>query len=108
MHRNHTAPPQEGDLHAVVETFGCTFELRYGYYEECDRVGPPDVLYPNFKAEPQFTAEGLPFVTRMQDACPYYTSKKKKCPDSSCGDCGYFRPGEDWFGLCDCPHNRRE
>ena len=25
--------PREGELHAVVETFGCTFELRYGLYE---------------------------------------------------------------------------
>jgi hypothetical protein len=99
--------PREGELHAVVETFGRTFELRYGYYEACDRDGPPDVLYPNFKEEPQYTDEGCPFVTRMQDACPHYSSKKRRCTDSTCGECSYFHRGEDWFGICTCPHNRR-
>lgn len=107
MHTNFTDQPKEGDLHAVVETFGHTFELRYGYYESCDRDGPPDVIYPNFQANPQYTAEGQPFVTRMQDACSHYTSNKRKCPDSTCGECGYFHRGEDWFGICRCPHNRR-
>ena len=31
---------EEGELYKVVTTFGKTFELRYGYYEECDRQSP--------------------------------------------------------------------
>ena len=100
--------PREGELCRVVQTFGRSFELRYGYYEDCDRGGPPDVLYPNFKNDPQYTDEGYPFVTRMQDACPHYCSRRKRCPDSVCGECNYFRRGEDWFGICTCIHNRRE
>lgn len=99
--------PREGDLYAVIQTHGCTFELRYGYYEECDRTGPPDVIYPNFKENPQYAPDGKPFVTRMQDACPHYCARRARDPDSTCGDCSYFRPGEDWFGLCACIHNKR-
>ena len=40
--------PKEGDLYAVVHTFGKTFELKYGYYDDMDRSGPPDVIYPDF------------------------------------------------------------
>ena len=29
--------PKEGDLYKVVNTYARTFELRYGYYGECDR-----------------------------------------------------------------------
>ena len=32
--------PQEGDLYARIEHGGRTFDLYYGYYEECDRQNP--------------------------------------------------------------------
>ena len=106
MPQKTASPPREGDLYAVIQTFGSTFELRYGYYESCDRDGPPDVIYPNFKEQPQYAADGKPFVTRMQDACSHYCARHKRHPDSTCADCKYFQRGEDWIGICKCPHNR--
>jgi hypothetical protein len=43
----------------------------------------------------------------MQDACPHYCAGRKRDADSACGECRYFCRGEDWFGICKCPHNRR-
>ena len=102
---------EEGELYKVVTTFGKTFELRYGYYEECDRQSPlcnPVVIYPDFTKEPLYTDEGTPFVTMMQDACPYYKGEKKKTQDSTCDECKYFGHGEDWFGICTCPRNTKK
>ena len=101
--------PKEGELYKVVTTFGNTFELRYGYYEDYERENPtvePMPIYPNFKEEPLYTDEGLPFVTMMQDACPHYKGEKKRTPDSTCDECKYFSHGEDWFGICTCPKNK--
>ena len=98
--------PKEGDLYKVVSTFGRTFELRYGYYGDCDRKYEPDVIYPDFLKEPVYTDDGAPLVTMMQDACKHYKGKAKRTPDTACADCKYFGRGEEWFGICKCPHNR--
>lgn len=102
--------PKEGDLYKVVNTYGRTFELKYGYYEECDRHSPlvrsPVPIYPDFTKEPVYTDDGTPFVTMMQDVCPYYKGEKKRTPDSTCDECKYFKHGEDWFGICTCPKNK--
>ena len=70
---------REGELYKVVTVFGKTFELWYGYYEDYERENPtvePMPIYPNFRKEPLYTDEGEPFVTMMQDACPYYKGEK--------------------------------
>ena len=70
---------EEGELYKVVTVFGKTFELWYGYYEDYERENPtvePMPIYPNFRKEPLYTDEGTPFVTMMQDACPYYKGEK--------------------------------
>jgi hypothetical protein len=67
--------PKEGDLYKVVVTFGKSFELRYGFYEERDRQSPlcePAIIYPDFIKEPLYTENGEPFVTMIQDACVHY------------------------------------
>ena len=97
------SPPKEGELYKVVTTFGKTFELRYGYYDERDRQSPlcePAVIYPDFIRDPQFTDSGEPFVTVTQDACTYYKGSAKRTSDSTCAECRYFLQGEDWFGIC--------
>ncbi len=101
---------KEGDLYKVITTFGKTFELRYGYYEECDRLSSlckPVVIYPDFLAEPLYTDEGEPFVTMMQDACKNYKGEKKRTADTTCEECKYFKRGEDWFGICTCAKNKK-
>ncbi|MBO7274183.1 MAG: hypothetical protein J6V22_04950 [Clostridia bacterium] len=97
-----SAEPREGDLYREVEVFGKVFDLRYGYYEEKDRRGPPDIIYPNFIKEPVYTQDGKPFVTMMQDACQYYSGDIDSGGDSICGDCKYFKHGEEWLGVCTC------
>ena len=57
---------KEGDLYKVVNTFGRTFELKYGYYGDCDRRFEPDVIYPDFTKDPVYTDEGTPFVTKTE------------------------------------------
>lgn len=111
MHWN-TAPsppdkPREGDVYAVVEAFGKIFELRYGYYDDKDRTGPPDVIYPDFLKAPSYTESGEPLVTRMQDACPSYKGEARRADDAVCGDCRQFERGKEWFGLCHAPENRK-
>ena len=101
--------PKEGDLYKFVETFGKTFELRYGYYDERDRQSPlckPAIIYPDFIKEPLYTENGEPFVTMMQDACGHYKGNAKRTSDSTCSECKYFKQGEEWFGVCTCPKNK--
>ena len=76
--------PREGDVYAVVEAFGKIFELRYGYYDDKDRTGPPDVIYPDFLKAPSYTESGEPLVTRMQDACPSYKGEARRADDAVC------------------------
>ena len=103
--------PKEGEIYKIVETFGMTFELRYGYYEECDRHSPlvksPVPIYPDFTREPVFTDEGAPFVTMMQDTCKSYKGENNRTTDTTCEECKYFKHGEDWFGICTCPSNKK-
>ena len=99
--------PKEGDLYKVVETFGKTFELRYGYYGDCDRRYEPDVIYPDFTKDPVYTDEGTPFVTMMQDACRSYSGESKRTSDTTCEECKYFKRGEEWFGICTCTMNKK-
>ena len=98
--------PKEGDLYKVVNTYGRTFELRYGYYGECDRKYDPDVIYPDFIKEPVYTDEGEPFVTLMQDACENYEPSGKST-DRDCGTCAYTERGDDLIGICKCEKNKK-
>ena len=109
MKDNHLSP-SEGDLFMTVAVGGYTFDLRYGYYEDYERENPavePMPIYPNFKKKPLYTDEGTPFVTMMQDACKSYRGDTKRTPDTTCAECKYFRRGEEWFGICTCPRNKK-
>ena len=98
---------KEGDLYKIINTFGKTFELRYGYYGECDRKYEPDVIYPDFVKDPVYTDNGEPFVTMVQDACKSYRGEAKRTPDTTCCECKYFQQGEDWIGICTCIKNKK-
>ena len=99
---------KEGDLYKVVTTFGKTFELRYGYYGDCDRKYEPNVIYPDFIKESVYTDNGEPFVTMVQDACKSYSGKAKRTSDTTCYECKYFHSGEDWIGICTCLKNKKQ
>ena len=94
---------KEGELYKIVTVCGKTFELRYGYYEECDRQNPlcePIAIYPDFINAPAYADTGEPFVTAVQDACKHYRGEIKRTSDTTCAECKYFRCGEDWIGIC--------
>ena len=102
---------EEGELYKVVTTFGKTFQLRYGYYQECDRQSPlcdPVVIYPDFVKDPVYTDNGEPFVTMVQDACKSYRGEAKRTSDTTCYECKYFHSGEDWIGICTCSKNKKQ
>lgn len=106
-HKPNEQEHREGDLYRVVTTFGKTFELRYGYYGENDGENPLYVIYPDFLEQPHYTDRGEPFVTVLQDACENYRGESEKTADTTCEGCEYFRGGEDWFGICTSPGNKR-
>ena len=97
--------PKEGEFYKRVEICGHTFELYYGYYEDCDRESPlcePIPIYPDLIKYPIYTKEGFPIVTKMQDACDLYDGDEIKTSDTTCADCKYFKQEKDWFGACAC------
>ena len=102
--KTHSA---EGILYKVLHVRDTAFPLYYGFYEEFERNNPgaePIPIYPDFLKEPQYTHEGVPFVTKMQDACTYYEGTDSE--SNECGECSYFEPGEELMGICNCPNKR--
>ena len=107
-HNTKSKPPQEGELYKILELHQHRFELRYGYYDARERANPlmePIVIYPDFRKQPEFSPEGFPFVTKMQDVCRSFTGKA--CGEAECAECQFYQHGEDLIGLCVCPDNRR-
>ncbi len=97
---------REGDLYKVLNVFGRTFSLYYGYYDDIERhskYNDPIPIYPDFLAEPQYTPEGIPFATAMQDACPHYAGNDN---DGSCQSCRHFQECEDLLGICHCDRRK--
>ena len=100
---------KEGELYKKLEIFGRFFELRYGYYEQKDRENPmvnPIPIYPDFLSLPEYTEDGRPFVTKMQDACLCYRGEVTRFAE--CGDCEHYSHGEELIGVCENRLNRRE
>lgn len=93
---------KEGDLYKTLTVCGKTFHLYYGYYDEIERSSPYSELipiYPNFLKTPQYTEDGRPFVTQMQDACGHYDGYRD---GEECYACRHFRSGEELIGVCVC------
>ena len=102
---------REGDLYKEFEVGGKIFRVYYGYYDEIDRkskYNDPIPIFPDFTASPEYTDGGEPLATMMQDACASYKGENKKTPDTTCADCKYFLRGEEWFGICRHPKNRKQ
>lgn len=107
--KSKSVKPKEGDLYKVVNVFGKTFELYYGYYEESDRYSKfsePIEIYPDFLKFPLYTDDGEPFVTAMQSTCEHYV--KLKDANDKCYDCLHFKQGEELFGVCVCKHRKNK
>ena len=101
-------PPKEGDLFKIITAHGKTFEIRYGFYEECDRhtrFAEPIPLYPDFIKQPQHTDDGMPFITAIQDVCEHFVGMKDE--NSVCGDCRFYQHCDEMIGICPCPRNKQ-
>lgn len=97
---------RDGDLYKVVKLHGKTFEIRYGYYEDFEKAsGEPIPIFPDFQREPEYTKEGYPFVTQMQELCLYGKSKFK---EGFCADCEYFSQGDELIGICTNKKTRKK
>ncbi|MBE5816130.1 MAG: hypothetical protein E7315_00200 [Clostridiales bacterium] len=100
--------PEEGDLFKRIELGGKCFEIRYGFYEECDRHTPlaePVAIYPDFTKKPEYTNEGQPFVTEMQTLCSCFDGVRDQ--NSVCGDCIHYKKGDELIGICTCEENKK-
>lgn len=90
---------RDGDLYKIIEAFGKTFEVRYGYYEEFEKgTGDPIPIYPDFIKAPEYTDDGKPFVTAMQDGCSF--AKMKTNGFGFCNDCEYYDGSDEFIGIC--------
>lgn len=102
------AKPKEGDLYKIIRLYGKTFEIRYGFYEECDRhtlFAEPMEIYPDFIKEPQYTDEGIPFATAIQIPCENFSGAMDE--NSTCEECDFYQNGEELLGICTCPCRRQ-
>ena len=96
---------RDGDIYKVLRLHTHTIEIRYGYYDECERGrGDPIPIYPDFKLHPLYTIDGYPLVTQMQTVCPYGTSPFE---DGFCVECEFFHHCEDLIGICKNKKNRK-
>ena len=98
---------QEGDLYMVINCYGYTFEIRYGYYKESDRkIGEPVVIYPDLKNNLVYNKNGYPLVTAVQIPCEHYQVKQGDIPEECCSDCIYYKNPKKEIDICLCENNR--
>lgn len=106
--KSNPSIPEEGELYREIHLYENKFPIYYGYYDELDRKNPtvdPMPVYPDFIVNPRFTPEGYRFVTKMQDACPYFMGDAKG--ERECAECGHYCHGEDLLGICKCEKQRK-
>ncbi len=100
--------PREGDIYSEIEIGGHKFTIRYGYYSKSERgMTEPIPVYPCFISTPHYTPEGLPLITRIQDACEYYRTQTEDAGDGWCADCIHCDSIQDEIGICQCKHRRK-
>ena len=96
---------RDGELYKIISLHGHKIEIRYGYYDECERGRvDPIPIYPDFEQHPLYTEDGYPLVTQMQTECPYGTSP---FTDGLCAECVFFHSEEDFMGVCINENNRK-
>ena len=77
-------------------------------YREYDDIAEKDILnYPDFEDDPQYTDEGYPFATAVQECCEYFLDDGagEDEPSGDCGSCKWFKREEtlyDMIGVCMC------
>lgn len=103
MHSHRKEPDK------IIRAGGKEF-LLYKYYEEM--CGDYIIEYPDFKQNPEYTAEGMPFELAVEESCEYGQSGDAENPDPGfCIGCVHFSrepPPNDAIGVCVCESLRRK
>lgn len=101
------AKPREGDIYDIIYVGGHSFTIRYGFYDEAERgSSDPIPIFPCFLTRPMHTGEGMPLVTRIQDACEHYSAVHGE-GDGWCADCIHCANVHNEIGICRCEHRRK-
>lgn len=92
---------KEKHLHKVYQVEDHSFPVYREYDSQMDESYP---VFPDFEKCPEYTAEGRPFATAVQDSCPY---AKARVPGEEtpgdCSDCKWFfreHTPYDPIGIC--------
>ncbi len=94
---------KEGSIYKTLNVEGKKFEIFYGYYCDAEReLWEPTPIFPDFTKSPQFTDDGMPYVTAEQDICEHYEPKERVSGENWCDDCAFFLKGEEIIGVCRC------
>ena len=100
------ATPREGDLYKTIRVGERSYTILYGYYSHQERLTEePIPIFPDLAVNPEYTTEGRPIVTRIQDPCAYYQCRGSE-PDGWCADCIYYPNEKEEIGICQCAQNR--
>lgn len=104
---NEVNIPKEGDLHSIVTIGPHSFELRYGYCDERDRLsGEPYILYPNLQESPLYTDDGSRIVTALQSVCEHYVPLTGQEREDCCYTCSFYPDQQSEIGVCGCEKMR--
>lgn len=105
---NEAYIPREGELHSVVTIGAHSFELRYGFCDERDRVsGEPYILYPDLRTVPYYTEDGCRIVAALQSVCAHYAALKGAPGEDCCYTCNYYLNPKEEIGICRCEKMRK-
>ncbi|MEM5770448.1 MAG: hypothetical protein AAGU32_19505 [Bacillota bacterium] len=84
------------------------FPICFEYDQQLNESYP---VYPDFEQHPEYTDDGRPFATAVQESCPYCSPVAPGgLLPSDCGGCGWFFREEtpyDPIGVCMCDGRRK-
>ncbi len=94
-------------LHKIYQVGDHHFPV---YQEYDEQMGESYPVFPDFEVCPEYTAQGRPFVTAVQESCPYAKARNLEETPSDCSDCEWFfreHTHYDPIGICMNEHFKR-
>lgn len=91
---------KEKHLHKVYQVGGRSFPVYREYDEQLDESYP---VFPDFEQCPEYTAQGYPFATAVQDNCHYAKARTQEEVPNDCSSCEWFfreHTPYDPIGIC--------
>lgn len=103
------APPKEGELYKIITIGNHSFELRFGYYADFERINSePVVIYPNLSEKRLYDIYGYRIVTAIQDPCDCYEVHTRKTREDCCNDCIHYADHNEGIGVCTYTQNNKD